>query len=180
MVRAKATRTILMYLAVMWVLYIASLFVQLNFGVIPRTVDGLYGVIGAPFLHANFFHIFSNTIGLGTFGFIYVMLEGEEIHFPFWFVAVLSGIGTWIFARQGHHIGASGVIFGLYGYLLSIGFLTKQWKYMIVSLVIAVSYGWMIFGMLPDIFGRVSFEGHLFGFLSGVVLAKLRKWADSR
>ncbi len=173
--RVNALKTLAIYLAFMWVLFIASIFINLDFGIVPRSGSGLFGILSAPFLHANLFHIISNTIGLTIFGCIYVMLEGDDVHFPFWFITLAGGVATWLFARDAMHIGASGVIFGLYGYLISIGMVTKQIKYMIISMVVIGIYGWMLVGILPTN-PRISFEGHLFGLIAGIALAKIKHW----
>ncbi|MCK5231884.1 MAG: rhomboid family intramembrane serine protease, partial [Desulfobulbaceae bacterium] len=80
---------------------------------------------------------------------------------------------TWLFAGGGTHIGASGIIFGLYGYLLLIGLFQKKIKYIIISIFILFSYGGMIFGVLP---GQpyISWEAHLFGFIAGGIAAKFQ------
>lgn len=178
--RKKAIRDIVIYLSLMWVGYILSIFLPLNdFGLIPRDLGGLIGLVTAPFLHGGFFHIFFNTIGFLIFGLIYVMLEGEDLHFPFWYIAIVGGALTWLFARSGVHIGASGVIFGLYGYLMSIGYISGKIKYIAASFFVMITYGWMIIGVFPSLFSSTSFEGHLFGLLAGISLARIRKFVDN-
>lgn len=171
--RVNAMKSVCMYIGLMWMVFIVSTYVDLDHGIIPRDVNSLYGILCAPFLHSGQQHIINNTIGLGIFGCIYVVLEGEEIHFPFWYIAVVSGLGTWMFARIGMHIGASGVIFGLYGYLIFTGYITRKILHVIVSIGILVTYGYLIFGAFPTT-ARMSWEGHLSGLIAGMSLVKLK------
>jgi len=157
-----------------WIIHIISLFFPLQqFGLVPRTLKGLIGIISSPFLHANFYHLCANTIGLLTFGIIFAFLEKKKTANLVIEIMILQGIVLWFFGRNGNHIGASGLIFGLFGYLLLIGYFRRQLKYMIVSLAILTFYGGTIMGVLPTHSG-VSWDGHLYGFCAGCLEAKLK------
>ncbi len=139
-------------------------------GIEPRQLDGLEGVVFAPFLHAGWSHIISNSIPFVVLGGL-VMLSGIRK----WITAtaiitVGAGLATWLFARAGNHIGASILVFGYFGFLLGSGWFERSIKAIGISVVVAIFYGGLIFGVLPRGSG-VSWEGHLFGFIAGVVAA---------
>jgi membrane associated rhomboid family serine protease len=143
-----------------------------QFGIFPRQISGLRGIVFAPFLHGGFAHLIANTIPFVTLGWL-VMLR-RTIDF-FWVTAIamfVGGLGTWLFGAPGCHIGASGVIFGYLGYLISRGYFERKILSVIFSLIVLVLYGGLLWGILPTRIG-ISWEGHLFGFLGGVVAAKL-------
>ena len=145
-----------------------------RFGIQPRKVGGLIGLVAAPFLHGDFQHLISNTIPFLVLGGI-VMLGGRGVFVAVTiFIALVGGGALWLFGPGGNtnHIGASLVIFGYLGFLLSRGFFEKSIFWVLVSFGILVFYGYLIFGVLPGEPG-ISWQGHLFGFIAGIVSAKL-------
>ena len=161
------------FVASLWILHLIVMFLPFiqGYGIVPRSAVGLIGIIAAPFLHGDLNHLMANTGGLIIFGVILSILEGENF-FPLVIkIVLIGGALTWLMARNANHIGASGLVFGLFGYLLLKGLFTRSLKYILVSLVVLVSYGGMIFGVLPSQPG-ISWEGHLFGFLAGGILSK--------
>jgi membrane associated rhomboid family serine protease len=157
-------------LVVMWVLEIvdAVLGGSLDqFGIRPRSTDGLVGLAASPFLHGGFEHLVSNTIPFAVLGFL-TMVHGVG---TFWrvslFAALVGGLLVWLVgASNSVHIGASGVIFGYFGFLLAMGFFERSAKAILIAVLVGLGYGGLIFGVLPSQPG-VSWEGHLFGFLAG-------------
>ncbi len=164
------------FLAVMWSLEIIDVFLGQRldaFGIQPRSIAGLWGILFAPLLHGGLAHLFGNTLGILLFGWM-IMLR-EERHF--YVVTALSwiagGLGTWLIGASGSvHIGASGLVFGYFGYLLFAGLFERRFGSILLSLLVLVLWGGMIFGVLPGQLG-ISWEGHLFGFLAGALSAKL-------
>lgn len=160
--------------AVMWLLEIVDIAMggRLNyFGIYPRNSIGLRGILLAPFLHGNFQHLISNTIPFVVMGW-FVMLRGIPEFFKVSAIVMLaSGIGTWLFGSAGLHIGASGVIFGYFGFLLSRAYFERSALSIALSLAVGLLYGGLIWGVLPGRFG-ISWEGHLFGFLGGIYAAR--------
>lgn len=144
---------------------------QLNaFGLIPRNTDALIGIITAPFLHGSLWHYFSNIVPLCIFSFL--MLQHGVVRFTLVSLVCifLSGLLVWGVGRNAIHVGASGLIYGYFGYLLLAGWLSREIKLLLISLFVGVSYGGLVFGVLPSN-PYISWEGHLFGFISGLVCA---------
>lgn len=142
-------------------------------GIYPRQLDELQGVLWAPFLHGNFGHLLANTLPLITLGGLIMLGKAED----FWAVtvisAVISGLGTWLIgAPNSVHIGASGVVFGYFGYLLLRGYFERSAFSITASMLVILFYGSFLWGVLPNQPG-VSWEGHLFGFLGGCLAARL-------
>jgi len=172
--RLKYIKTILWFTAIIWITFVLSQVYHFNrFGIIPRHEEGVVGIVAAPFLHGSYMHLFANTAGLLLFGIVSALIEGKNTTRLLAFIIIVGGGLTWIFGRPAVHIGASGLVFGLFGYLALLGFFHKKFSYMLISLVTLFFYGTMIFGVLPGQQG-VSFESHFFGFIAGGVAAKIK------
>ena len=165
-------------LGLMWAVEIVSLLPVVDpgrHGIHPRTIEGLWGLLTAPFLHVNFAHLMANSVPFIVLGGI-VLLGGRGI---FWgvtlFVMLFGGLGVWCLAQGGtNHIGASGLIFGYLGFLLARGIVERSVVWFLVSLVILVSYGGLLWSVLPmHVGGGVSWQSHLSGFLAGLAAARL-------
>jgi membrane associated rhomboid family serine protease len=144
-----------------------------QFGIMPRRLIGLRGILFAPFLHGNFYHIASNTASFLVLGWMVMLRNTNDFYFVSVFTAIASGLGTWLVGSPySVHIGASGVIFGYFGYLLSRGYFEKSFVAIAISITIAMSYGSLIWGILPTR-SYISWEGHLFGFIGGVLAARI-------
>lgn len=144
-----------------------------GFGIHPRSLTGLAGIVFAPFLHASWAHLLANTLPLVVLGFI-VTLRKTRLFFGVGVVSALcAGLGTWLVGGANTvHIGASSVVFGLFGYLVSRGFFERKLWPIVGSIAALVLYGGALRGLLPGLPG-VSWEGHLFGFLGGILAARL-------
>ena len=143
-----------------------------QYGIIPRRLGGLPGILWAPLLHASFQHLAANTVPLLILGGIICGRSKAE------FIAValagtlLSGGLTWLWARNACHIGASGLIFCFFGYLASLAWFRRTFGTLVLSAVCVVGYGGMLKGILPTS-SAVSWEGHLAGLAAGIALAWL-------
>lgn len=161
---------------VAWAIELVDIFVfrqRLNlFGIYPRTLIGLRGIVFAPFLHGGIYHLVANTVPFVTLGWLIMLRRTSDFLIVSLISALVGGLGTWLFGRPSIHIGASGVIFGFLGYLLTRGWFERKPLSIALSLFVAIVYGSMIGGVLP-VNGWVSWEGHLFGFLGGVAAAWL-------
>ncbi|MCS6813832.1 MAG: rhomboid family intramembrane serine protease [Cyanobacteria bacterium] len=165
------------FVAVMWGVEILDAVVfghRLNaLGIRPRSINGLWGILFMPFLHGNFAHLIANTLPFVTLGWLIMLRETSD----FFVVTILSmlvgGLGIWLIGSPfSVHIGASGVVFGYLGYLLLRGYFERSVTAIGFSIVVAILYGGTLFGLLP-IHRGISWEGHLFGFLGGVLAAYL-------
>ncbi len=144
-----------------------------TFGLRPRTPDGLLDILTFPLLHANLAHLLSNTLPLIIFGFL-VFLSGVRV-----FATTLasswlgSGAAVWLIGGFNVTVGASGLVFGLFAFLLVRGFFNRHWGQILLSVVLFLAYGGILFGVLPTVAGYVSWQAHLGGAVGGVVAALL-------
>ena len=144
-----------------------------RYGIEPREGDGLVGIVAAPFLHAGFGHLVSNTVPFLAMGFAIAFKGAMRVVAVTAIVALISGAGTWLVAPDDTlHVGASGVVFGYGSYLLSRGFFDRDLAELAVGLVVGVIWGSaLIGGLLPQ--EGISWQGHLFGAVGGLVAARL-------
>lgn len=143
-----------------------------SFGVRPRSMGGLVGIALAPLLHMGFGHLIANTLPLITLGWLIMLRETRDLIAVTVASALVSGLGVWLIgASNSVHIGASGVIFGYFGFLLLRGYFERSLIAILLSIVVAVLYGGMLWGVFPSGY-RISWEGHLFGFVGGVLAAR--------
>lgn len=143
------------------------------YGIIPREVIGLRGILFAPFLHGNIPHLVANTIPFITLGWLVMVRRTSDFFVVSAIVMLISGLGTWLIGSPNSvHIGASGVIFGYLGFLILRGYFERSITSILFSIVVGLLYGGLIWGVLPGQVG-ISWEGHLFGFIGGGVAARL-------
>jgi len=143
-----------------------------RFGIRPRTVRGLVGIVASPFLHGGFAHLAANTGPLVVLGALVMARGVRDFLFASVVIAVVGGLGVWLVAGSASvHIGASGVVFGYLGFLVLVGLLEKSLVGVLVSVGVGLAYGGLLWGVLPGQPG-VSWQGHLFGALAGLLAAK--------
>lgn len=164
-------------LLAMWVLELADLLLLGGaldaYGIRPRSVDGLEGIVLSPLLHGGLAHLANNSVPFVVLGLL-VFLNGLR-HFVVTTLLSLfvGGLGVWLVgAPNTVHIGASGVVFGYLGYLLLRGYFSRSVGAVLLSLLLVVLYGGALWGLLP-IQAGVSWTAHLFGFLGGALSAYL-------
>lgn len=144
-----------------------------QYGVVPRTLVGLRGILFAPFLHGGFAHLMSNTVPLLVLGLIIMLRRKRDLAYVSVLSGLVGGAGIWLIgASNSVHLGASILVFGYLGYLLSRGIFERRFWPIVGSVVVFFLYGGALFGVLPGQAG-ISWEGHLFGFLGGILSAKL-------
>lgn len=141
-----------------------------QFGIYPRAYRSLPNILFAPFVHAGFKHLISNSIpifflSVGIFYF-YPKLAFKIIVYSW----LLSGFGLWLGGRYAWHIGASGLVYAFASFLFFSGILSKNRQLMAISLLVSFLYGGLIWGMFPND-PKISWEAHLFGFFAGIILA---------
>jgi len=162
--------------AVMWGLELIDLVIFHNalnrYGILPRHIIGLRGILFAPFLHGGLPHLIANTIPFLTLGWFVMLQETSDFFIVTAITMVVSGLGVWLIGSPGVHIGASGLVFGYLGFLLLRGYFQRNIPSILLSLLVGFLYGGAIWGVLPTVPG-VSWEGHLFGFIGGIIAARL-------
>jgi membrane associated rhomboid family serine protease len=161
--------------AVMWFVEIVDTASALDldqYGVVPREVSGLDGIVWAPFLHGGFPHLIANTLPFLILGGAIAMGSLERFAVVTVVTMLVCGLGTWLTGPDHTvHIGASGVVFGYLTYLLSRGLFARHLGYLLGGVLVFFVYGGALWGLLPS--PGVSWQGHLFGALGGILAAWL-------
>lgn len=142
-----------------------------SLGILPRHLPGLLGIPLSPFVHGSASHAMVNTVPFLVLGGL-VALRGVKAFVSVSVLVILcGGAALWLFGRASYHIGASGLIFGYFGYLVARGWYERSTVAILTALVTLFFYGGLVWGVLP---GRafISWEGHLFGMLAGVLAAR--------
>lgn len=164
------------FVGVMWLLELIDLFMggRLDvYGVIPRNLIGLRGILFMPFLHGSLGHLIANTIPFIVLGWLIMLRETSDFFVVTAVTMLISGLGVWLFAAPNSiHIGASGLVFGYLGYLLLRGYFERSVVSIFLAVIVGFLYGGLIWGVLPSLPG-VSWQGHLFGFIGGGLAARL-------
>lgn len=175
--KVKLRRSIyftLSFVALIWLIKTTEYIFHLDFsefGILPRTLNGSVGIITAPLVHGDVFHLLSNTfpilvLGVGLFYF-YDRIALSVILL----IYLITGFWVWIAARDAYHIGASGLVYGLLSFLLLSGFLRRDTKTLAISFIVLFLYGTTLFtGIFPSQPG-VSWESHLMGAIAGIFCA---------
>ena len=144
----------------------------MQYGVIPRTLTGLRGILFAPFLHANMQHLIANTIPFLAMGWLVMLRDARHFLPVTLFAMVGSGLMAWLLGAPGSvHIGASGVVFGYFGFLLLGGWYARSFMSISLSILVAVLWGGLVLGIAPGQVG-ISWQSHLGGFIAGVLAAR--------
>ncbi len=161
--------------ALVWAVSLYGLFVDerliFALALVPRRIDSLLGVLTAPLVHGSFAHLLANTVPLLILGGMVAVRGGAHYLTVTLAIVVLGGLGLWTFGRNAAHIGASGLVFGYFGFLIGRGYYERSLQSIAVSLVVVVVYGGMLAGVLPR-GDEVSWEGHLFGLIAGGLSAR--------
>ena len=158
----------------LWFVYWLQIKFDFDFdenGIFPRTFSGLQGIIFSPFIHADIKHLYNNSIPL------LILLAAMRYFYSKQTLAVigygvlLSGIITWIIGRENYHIGASSLIYVLVSFIFFKGIQTKYYRLVALSLTVILVYGSMVWYIFPKVDDKISWEGHLAGFIAGFALS---------
>jgi len=159
------------FIGIIWIVFFLDRFMTLErYGLVPRDLHGLFGIVAMPFLHGDLAHILGNTIPLAVTLFL---LAGSRANSGaiVMLIIVLGGVILWLFGREARHIGASGLVFGLIAFHIFSGVFEKRFKSIAIALIVGVLYAGTLFnGVLPFQKG-VSWDGHLFGAVAGTIVA---------
>lgn len=172
----------LFVIMVVWLIKAIEIVFDLDFavyGVYPRNIDMLPGILTAPLIHASFEHLFANTLPLFvlSIGIFYSYPKSVKYTIPIIYLG--SGIGVWFFARESYHIGASGLTHGMMFFLFIAGILRKDKSSAALALIVFFLYGSMIATIFPTQ-EHISFESHLFGAITGTICAFLFRNMDPK
>ena len=163
------------FLLVIWMVRFYETAMEVSFmegGVYPRKTGGLQGILFSPLIHADWKHLVDNSspvlfLGVALFYFY------RDIAYRIWFlIYFISGILLWCLGRPAYHIGASGLIYGLAAFLFLSGLIRRVRSLIAISLLVVFWYGGLVWGLLPYDY-QVSFEAHLTGAVSGILLAAI-------
>lgn len=171
----KSTKLPLVFIFMLWCVFLSNLILfggSLNqYGVQPRVASGIYGVLFSPFLHGNFAHIIGNSIFFFLLSWIICFNSTKLWYKTLVYGTVLGGLFTWLFGEGGVHIGASGVVFALWGTIIGMAINRKNPYFMIASVVLFLGYGMsFVWGLIPQ--DGISWTGHAGGLLSGLACSK--------
>jgi len=176
----------MLFLLLIWLVWIVETGAGFDFssyGLFPRKISGLKGILFSPVLHANLTHLIDNSIPLLTLlGALFYFYPSIAIRI-FFLTWLMSGIWVWFGGREAYHIGASGLIYGMAAFLFLSGVIRNHIPLLAISLLVVFIYGSMVWGIFP-IKEDISWESHLLGSLAGVILAihyrkfgpQARKW----
>ena len=172
----RVVTPILIMLLAMWILELIDVVLSGaldSWGIRSRELDGLVGVPLSPFLHGGFGHLMANTIPFLVLGLLVAWRSNGKIWPITITVALLGGLGVWLLGpADAVTIGASGLVFGFFAYLVTAGILTRHWLDIFVGVVVLLVYGSLVWGMLPFAVGpQVSWLAHLTGAAAGVAAA---------
>jgi membrane associated rhomboid family serine protease len=143
-----------------------------SLGIIPRQTFGLVGIPLAPFLHGGAAHLIANTMPILLLGMLVILRNGNRFVAVTLIVVAISGLGTWLIGPTGSvHIGASGLIFGYAGFLVTTAYYERSVAAILLAVLVIALYGGAIWGLLPQNNG-ISWQGHLFGLVGGVMAAR--------
>jgi len=171
----RLLRPLLIILALMWVIEIVDwlLFDGAldGFGIVPRQLVGLRGIVVAPLLHGSFSHLLANSLPFLVLGLLVMLRHSRQFAAVSIIIVLISGLGTWLFAPSYTvHIGASGLIFGYFAFLLVTAFYERSPGAIGLALLVFVFYGGLLWGAMPQ-GGAISWQGHLFGLVGGGLAA---------
>ncbi|MCX9193322.1 rhomboid family intramembrane serine protease [Carbonactinospora thermoautotrophica] len=179
----RAVVTVLALLGVMWCLKLVAALdpgLMLTYGITPRREDGLVHIFTAPFLHLNFGHLVGNSIPLAVLGFLAALRGLVRFLAITLVVIVVSGLGVWLVAPTGSvTLGASGIVFGYFAYLVVRGFLDLRLGDIAIGLLVLLLYGGILWGVLPT-HRDISWQAHLFGLLGGLLAAWMLRRRPTR
>jgi len=162
------------FIVVLWLVKVVEVLFGISFsgfGIYPLTIEGLPGILLSPFIHADFGHLFNNSIPLLFLSTALFYFYSDIAIRIFSWTYFLTGFLVWIAGRQAYHIGASGLVYGLASFLFFSGIIKRYFRLVALSLLIVFLYGSMIWGLFPGIYVNISWESHMLGFISGILLA---------
>lgn len=162
------------FVFLMWLVKIIEVLFEIDLsglGIYPLSVKGVPGIIFSPFIHGDFTHLFNNSLPLLLLSIALFYFYSEIALKVFTWTYFLTGVLVWFGGRAAWHIGASGLVYGLASFLFFSGIIRRYFRLIALSLLVVFLYGEMVWGIFPGVYKNVSWESHMLGFFSGIVLA---------
>lgn len=164
------------FIALMWIVELVdwALFGERldALGIVPRQLSGLIGIPLAPLLHSGAAHLIANTVPILVLGMLVILRYGRRFLLVTAIIFLVAGIGTWLIGPSDSvHIGASGLIFGYVGFLVTVAYYERSPAAILLAVLVLVLYGGIIWGVLPQGNG-ISWQGHLFGLIGGILAGR--------
>ena len=159
---------------IMWLVWTSEILFETDFsflGIYPLSLKGMPGIFLSPLLHADIRHLYNNTIPLFLLATGLFYFYSEVALSVFSMTWIITGLLVWLAGRDAWHIGASGLIYGIASFLFFSGILRKYFRLVALSLLVVFLYGSMVWGIFPDIYRNVSWESHMLGSVSGIILS---------
>jgi membrane associated rhomboid family serine protease len=171
------------FVAICWGVWLIETVLHLDlgsaYGILPRTTEGLWGILFSPFLHGGLWHLIANSLPVGVL-MACILLFYERIAVPVMvFIQIGTGLCVWLAARPAYHIGASGIIYGYAAFLFFSGLFRQEWKALFIAVFVFFGYGGLVWGVLPSN-PSISWESHLLGALTGAVGAYMFRNAGKK
>ena len=169
----KIIKLPLLFVLILWVIKTIEIYNNISFieyGVLPREISGIKGVFFSPLIHKDFKHLINNSVPLLILGsaLCYFFKTNYKKIFPLLYL--FSGLMLWCLGRTSLHIGASGIVYALASFIFFSGLISKNKNLSALSLIVVFIYGGLFWGLFPTQ-QEISWEGHLSGFISGLVFA---------
>lgn len=167
----------LVLVLIIWTVYLIEIRFGVNFnnyGILPRTLKGIRGIVLSPFIHGSAQHLFNNTVPLAVLSAALLYFYRKNALAVLILGTLFSGTLTWIIGRESYHIGASGLIYVLASFIFFKGIFSNYYRMVALSLVVVFIYGSMLWYIFP-VKDEISWEGHLSGFLVGLFFAYFLK-----
>lgn len=163
------------FVVIIWFLELVDLFILDgsldSLGIKPRTLEGLRGVLFMPFLHDGVAHLVANTVPFIVLGWLVMMRRTTDFFIVSAIIMVVAGLGVWLLGSSDSvHVGASGLVFGYFGFLMLRAYFERSAVAIAVAIIVGLLYGGLIWGISPLQVG-VSWQAHLFGFIGGALAA---------
>ena len=167
----------LFFTGLLWLIKISEIILEedfTSFGLYPLQIKGLIGIVTSPLIHGNLDHLIANSVPLLVLGTALFYFYSKVSYKVFFLIYLMTGIWVWFGGRPSYHIGASGIIYGLAGFIFTSGVIIRNIRLLALSLLVVFLYGSLIWGIFPiDL--KISYESHFLGLLAGVILAFIYK-----
>jgi len=173
----SAAKTAFMPVMILWIVHLIKVlgnFQWGNWGIFPREIKGLYGIFLAPWIHGDFSHLLSNSVPLFFLTTLILFFYQRVAITSFILLYLLTGALVWVFARPVYHIGASGVVYAMVSFVFWNGIFRRNMKSVVLALVVMIMYSGYFAGIVPGEKG-ISWESHLLGAISGIVVSFMMK-----